>query len=237
MARTLGRLPLAERDKIRDEWNAEAGKWYSPAFHLAFPSLIGLAIIATALFLLRELQLWQLAVVPIAFVVLNAGEWRIHRDVLHKRTPGLRVLYDRHTPLHHMVFVTEDMAIRSAREFRLVLIPAYGIIAAFVGSLPIPLALIALHQWNAAMLFEATAMLYTVCYEWLHLSFHLPPDSLVGRMRIIQLLRRHHATHHDPVLMQKWNFNVVIPLWDLVRGTIYRPERTPHGDGKQVPAA
>jgi hypothetical protein len=23
--------------------------------------------------------------------------------------------------------------------------------------------------------------------------------------------------------MQRWNFNVTIPLWDWVRGTVYRP--------------
>jgi hypothetical protein len=23
--------------------------------------------------------------------------------------------------------------------------------------------------------------------------------------------------------MQRWNFNVTVPLWDHVRGTVYRP--------------
>jgi hypothetical protein len=102
MGRTLGRLPPAERDKIRDDWNAEASGNYSPLFHLAFPSTVGIGIVITALFLLRDFHLRQLVVLPIAFVLLNAGEWLVHRDVLHKRRPGLRVLYDRHTPLHHM---------------------------------------------------------------------------------------------------------------------------------------
>jgi sterol desaturase/sphingolipid hydroxylase (fatty acid hydroxylase superfamily) len=38
----------------------------------------------------------------------------------------------------------------------------------------------------------------------------------------VRALRRHHAVHHDPELMQRWNFNVTVPLWDLVRGTIHR---------------
>ena len=25
--------------------------------------------------------------------------------------------------------------------------------------------------------------------------------------------------------MQRWNFNVTVPLWDWVRGTTYRPEK------------
>jgi sterol desaturase/sphingolipid hydroxylase (fatty acid hydroxylase superfamily) len=63
---------------------------------------------------------------------------------------------------------------------------------------------------------------YSVSYEWLHLSYHLPRESGIGRRGVIQRLRRHHAIHHDPRLMQRWNFNVTIPFWDWVRGTIVR---------------
>ena len=63
---------------------------------------------------------------------------------------------------------------------------------------------------------------YVVSYEWLHLSYHLPQDSFIGRRSIIRLLRQTHALHHDPRLMQRYNFNVTLPLWDLVRGTYTR---------------
>ena len=116
------------------------------------------------------------------------------------------------------------MAMRSSREFRLVLIPPYGIVAAFAAALPAPIVLGLCGQLNLGLLFTATAMAYVVGYEWLHLSYHLPPDSFVGRRKLIGRLRRHHATHHNPELMQKWNFNVSVPLWDLVRGTIYRAD-------------
>ena len=161
---------------------------------------------------------------PATFLVLNAGEWRIHRDILHKRTPPLTVLYDRHTPEHHMIFVTDDMAIRSTREFYLVLIPAYGIVAAAVGALPIPARFCGSASGCATRRSCSwrSTMVYVVAYEWMHLSYHLPADSFIGRLRIIQRLRRHHAVHHAPELMQKWNFNVTMPLWDWVRRTIYR---------------
>jgi hypothetical protein len=30
--------------------------------------------------------------------------------------------------------------------------------------------------------------------------------------------------------MQRWNFNVTVPLWDHVRGTVWRaPGTAPHG--------
>jgi hypothetical protein len=221
----LSKLSVEERDRLRAEVIGQAPPSYSPAFHLLFPSLVGFSLIAVAVWLIHDLHAWQLAAIPVAFLVLNAGEWRVHRDLLHRRTPPLAFLYDRHTPEHHMIFITEDMSIRSSREFRLVLIPAWGIVVAFVSALPIPVVLALLGQLNLGMLFIITTLLYVLSYEWLHLSYHLPPDSFIGRRKLIGFLRRHHATHHDPVLMQKWNFNVSIPLWDLVRGTVFTPAR------------
>ena len=199
MADALGRLSPERRDALRARAVAEIPSWYRPWLHLAFPSLVGLGVILACVLSLHALRPVELLSVPLTFLVLNAGEWRIHRDMLHRRTPPLTVLYDRHTPQHHMIFVTDDMAIRSTREFYLVLIPAYGIIAAGVGALPIPAALwLGLGLRNPALLFMATTMAYVVAYEWMHLSYHAPADSFVGRMRIIQRLRRHHAMHHAP---------------------------------------
>ena len=225
MAERLGRLSPARRDELRTRLVAGVARWYNPWLHLAVPSTIGLGVLVACLCLLHGVRPVDLLTIPATFLVINAGEWRIHRDLLHKRTPPLTVLYDRHTPEHHMIFVTEDMAIRSSREFYLVLIPAYGIVAAAVGALPFPALLwLGFGLRNAALLFMASTMVYVVLYEWLHLSYHLPADSFIGRLRVIQLLRRHHAVHHAPELMQKWNFNVTVPLWDWVRRTIYREE-------------
>ena len=223
MAEALGRLSLTRRDELRARLVAEIPSWYSPWLHLAFPSLIGIGVIIASVLSLHALRPIELLSVPATFLVLNAGEWRIHRDMPPRRAPPLGILYDRHTPQHHMIFVTDDMAIRSTREFYLVLIPAYGILAAGFGALPIPAALwLGFGLRNPALLFMATTMAYVVAYEWLHLSYHAPADSFVGRMALIQRLRHHHAVHHAPELMQKWNFNVTIPLWDWVRRTTYR---------------
>jgi hypothetical protein len=207
-----------ERDRLRRE-SLEAPGWYSPWAHLAAPALFGVGVAAFALSQLHDLKLWQVGFALVIFLLCNATEWRAHRDLLHARFPPLGVLYDRHTPQHHMIFVTDDMAMRSAREFRLVLIPAYGILAIFAVTVPEAIALWWLGQTNLAALFTAVTMLYVVSYEWLHLSYHLPETSRIARLWLVRVLRRHHAIHHDPRLMQRWNFNVTLPLWDIVRGT------------------
>ena len=208
------------RDHLRQKCVAAIPRWYSPWAHLACPSTIGIGIIVAAVLLLRQPTWLELLTVPAVWILSNAMEWRAHRYVLHERTWYAPVLYDRHTPIHHRVFVGDDMAIRSAKEFRLVLIPAFGILVIFVGVLPFAGGLWLLGARNPALLFVATSMFYVLSYEWLHLAYHAPADSFIGRTRLIAKLRRHHATHHAPELMQKWNFNVTVPLWDWLRGTI-----------------
>jgi hypothetical protein len=217
--------PLARRDAVRTELVARIPRWYRPWAHLAGPSLVGITAIAVSIHLLRDVSLLEWLFVPLVFVAVNFNEWHIHRNILHRRTWPLEVLFWRHTPEHHVVFVRDDMAMRSTREFRLVLIPAYGIVAIFVTTLPITLGLWLLASHNLAALWVATTMGYTVAYEWLHLSYHLPAESRIGRSPLVRALRRNHAAHHTPELMQRWNFNVTIPLADWVLGTIHPSTR------------
>jgi hypothetical protein len=213
----------AADDQFREEALSSLPRSYSPLFHLLFPSAVGLSLAVVGLSVLRAPTWLDWLTVPAVWVVSNAVEWRAHKDVLHVRRWGLATLFERHTPMHHRVFTTEDMAIRSRREFELVLIPPWGILLIAVAVGPGAFALWSAGHRNVAGLFLATTMLYVVSYEWLHLSYHLPPDSRVGRLAVVQRLKRHHATHHDPSLMQRWNFNVTLPLWDWVRGTIWKP--------------
>jgi len=220
-------LPDDKRDEIRRACLARGG-WYSPWLHLGITSCVGVGIIGIAATLIHDLKAWQVGFGVLLFVLSNAVEWRLHKDVLHRRQPFAPILYDRHTPEHHMIFTTDDMAIRERREWRLVLIPAFGIVGAFIALLPVmamlwlgwPRALFPMvDQHNLAAIFAIETMGYVVSYEWLHLSYHLPADSFIGSLGVVRFLRRHHAIHHDPRLMQRWNFNVTLPLWDLVRGT------------------
>jgi sterol desaturase/sphingolipid hydroxylase (fatty acid hydroxylase superfamily) len=220
---TTTTLPDPGRELLRDRCIGEQPGWYSPLAHLVLPALFGLGVIALAIASLQELRPIELLTVPLVLVFANASEWRIHRDLLHKRNPIAPILYDRHTPVHHRVYTEQSMEIGDAREFRLVLLPAFAIVLILLAVLPIAALLGWLFSPNVALLFVATDIGYTLAYEWLHLAYHLPASSRIGRLELIRRLRRHHARHHDPRLMQRWNFNVTIPLWDWVRGTIAPP--------------
>ena len=213
----------SSRETFRENVRGEISPRYSPVFHVLAPASVGLGLIAFAIASIHALRWWELLLVPFVYVLSNAVEHRAHRVALHRRMPGLTILYDRHTPMHHRIFTAKDMCIRDRRECALVLLPWFGILAIFVLTAPFTVALWFLER-NLACLFVVTTMGYVLSYEWLHLAYHLPPTSFIGKNRVIRALRRHHATHHHPPLMQKWNFNVTVPLWDYVRGTVY-PEK------------
>lgn len=221
-----GRLTEERREKVRAAAVAEIPWWYSPYGHLASTTGIGMAALAVAAYELVKLHalVWtDLLVVPLVFLMANAFEWRVHKHVLHRRRWPFEVIYDKHTPMHHIVYIEEDMALRSKAEFRLVLIPAMGVFGIVLSTAPAALAVGKLWSASAGWLFLVTASLFMVSYEVLHLCYHAPKDSFIGRRPLIAKLRAHHARHHDPRLMQKWNFNVTLPLFDWLMGTIAPP--------------
>jgi hypothetical protein len=215
-------LPNEQREALRTRLTSEVSRFYNPYVHLLLPAFFGIAVIAAAVLAIQDLHPLELLTIPIVYVLSSAVEWRAHRDLLHKRSKLAPQLYDQHTPRHHMLFITDDMAVRSTREWRYVLIPAYGIIALVTGNTLIASAIWYLGQHNVAALYLISVTGFVLSYEWLHLSYHLPHGNPIGELAIIKKLRRHHALHHDPRNMQRWNFNVTVPLWDFVRGTVFK---------------
>lgn len=218
-------MTRTSRAELRAELMSRVPRSYSPGLHLLLPALVGVAAAALALSRIHDLRAWQLAFVPVFLVFGNAVEWWVHRRILHRRTRPVEVFYVRHTPQHHAVYVSDDMAIGSWRELKLVLLPAYAIVAYLVLTSPIAAAFAAAGQPNLAALWVVSVVFYLLAYEWLHLAYHLPETSRIGRVHVIRALRRHHQLHHAPHLMNRWNFNVTVPLWDWVRGTLHPVRR------------
>ncbi len=216
-------LTPARRDAVRRKALGEIPWWYNPYAHLAATTGVGLVVLVISVLRLRDVQWTDLLVIPVVILIANFYEWLVHKNVLHRRFWPFEVVYDKHTPMHHMVYVEEDMALRSAQEFRLVLIPAAGVVGIVLAVAPLALGLAWIWSAAAGWLFLLTASLFMVSYELLHLGYHAPANSFVGRRDIIRVLRTHHARHHDPRLMQRYNFNVTVPLFDWIMGTMAPP--------------
>ncbi|MBI2392208.1 MAG: sterol desaturase family protein [Deltaproteobacteria bacterium] len=214
-----GRAILDARAKARQRLHDSIPAGYRPWMHLAGTVGVGVVGLGLAVWGVRAPRASELLAVPATFLLANLFEWRVHRGVLHHRQKLLEPLYDRHTPEHHMVFGYDDMAIRSPKELKLVLIPALGVAGIVATTTPLAYGLSKLFGANVGWLFLATAAVYAVGYELSHLSYHLPEDSFVGRLSLVRVLREQHRRHHHPRLMQRWNFNVTLPIGDWLHRT------------------
>jgi hypothetical protein len=214
-------VDVAERaGELRRRLVAKIPPSYNPWLHLAATTGVGLGAIALGAAAVKALRPVELLIVPATMIAANAFEWRVHKDVLHRRFWPLGEIFERHTPQHHGVYHTGTMAMRDWKEMRMVLIPAAGVLGIVAATAPAAAAIGALLSPNAGWLFLATSASYMVSYELLHLSYHLPEDHPIARTPLIAWLRRHHAVHHDPRNMQRWNFNVTVPFWDWVKDTM-----------------
>lgn len=215
-------LDETRRERVRARARADIPWWYSPWGHLAATTGIGLVVlVASARGLARlDVHATDVLVVPLVCLFANFFEWYVHKRLLHRRTWPFEVVYDKHTPGHHMVYVEDDMALRDPKEMRLVLIPAMGVLGIVITAAPVAVLVATLWSTAAGWLMLLTASLFMVGYELLHLAYHAPASSLVGRLGLVRRLRAHHARHHDPRLMQRYNFNVTVPIFDWIMGTM-----------------
>lgn len=196
------------------------GSRYNGWLHFATTSIGSLAVIAFAISRVSHPRWWELACVPVFFLIANLGEYFGHRGPMHHRRRGLAIIFERHTLQHHQFYRHDAMAAESPRDFQMVLFPPVMLVF-FLGGLAAPIGLLLglVGTPNLGWLFAATGVAYFLTYEWLHWSYHQPDDSFVGRLALVRTLRRHHTVHHDLTQMTTCNFNITFPIADVVFGT------------------
>mgnify|MGYP002385607763 CR=1 FL=1 len=214
--------------EFRARYRAEQiGPRYSGRLHLASTSLASLLAIGLCAHAAPHPRPLEWLTVPLAFLFANLVEYAAHRGPMHHRArPDFfltRLLYQRHALSHHRFYTDEAMTVEEPRDYQMVLFPP-AVVFLFIGGVAVPvlLALRLLVSANVGFLFGATAVGYFLTYEWLHLAYHLPPESWVGRLPFLARLRRHHTAHHDPRRMQRFHFNITFPITDALFGTTYR---------------
>lgn len=206
----------------------QIGPRYSGALHLAFTSLGCLALMVFCALQLREVQAQQWLVVPLTLLYANFSEWAGHRGPMHKRRPGLGLIYERHTQQHHRFFTPQQMSFDSRRDYKAVLFPPVLLIFFVLAfALPVGLAIAWLFSANSAWLFVLCSVGYFLNYEWLHYAWHVPPGHWIARLPGYAGLQEHHRLHHAPQRMRLANFNISYPIADRIMGTYdHRPLTT-----------
>ena len=205
---------------FRQKYRAAISPHYNVWLHGGFVLAFGLTVIAFFLRQLHAVRPLEWLTVPLAIVFYSWGEYRTHRFFGHKKHPLVKMFYQRHTGDHHSFFAEGQMRYEFARDWRVILFPAW-LIVLYSGGMLLGWWLIGMINANVAALFVATLLSGYLTYEILHALEHLPPENLICRLPWVRQMRRLHELHHRRELMHTNNFNIVFPLWDWIFGTLH----------------
>jgi hypothetical protein len=200
---------------------------FSPAKHIAGTAILAAVLLTAAVILARPAPAAAWLLLPAFWVFANFFEWTVHRFPMHR--PLLpRIMYRNHAGIHHGAFADDTMAIDDPRELSLIMMPWYTIIGLLVAASPVAIVAALIGGPPLAGIFYVGALSYFLFYETVHALYHLPPQRLarfgIRGDGLFARMRAHHMRHHAPRRMTHVNFNVTVPLADIVLGT---RERTP----------
>ena len=212
---------MTERQRrFREQYVAGISPWYSGLLHVGVMYACGLGAIAWSVSRMVNPGWEWLLVLPVA-IGGNFVEWAMHKYVMHRLIDvfALRAIYDRHTRQHHQYFTDGEPTIHSVQEFRIVFFPwrVLSVLAVMGG----------LFGWIAAQLINVNAgyvvfitmIGHYMVYETFHFCCHVPENSFVRRMPLVNTIRRHHAAHHNLGIMMHVNMNLSLPLADWAMKT------------------
>jgi hypothetical protein len=157
------------------------------------------------------------------FLYASLFEYAFHRWILHYPWRWLRHPYRVHVFLHHRVFGQGPAYQTRSQEDRDAILFEWW-------QAPLLLAVHAPVVWmvervsgfpvfGGGMLALAG---YYALYESLHWCIHTPNGRWIERTRVFRWLDAHHRLHHR---LWRVNFNVLVPLGDVLFGTL-QPARS-----------
>lgn len=213
-------------ESFRSRYRADIHPLYNPWLHGAFVLLFGVLAIGGFWSTVHQVTPQEWLAVPLTLLFFNFGVYSVHRHLGHHKKSFARMFYARHAGDHHSFFAPGHMTYDNARDWRVILFPAW-LIVLHTGVITLPLWwLLKQFDANVAGLFGGCLVLGYLTYEVFHACEHLPPGNPVTRLPWIRQMRRLHELHHRRELMQERNFNIVFPLMDYLFGTLYwEPEQ------------
>jgi hypothetical protein len=213
-------------EAFRSRYRANVHPLYNPWLHGTFVLSFGILAITAFWSTVHSATPLEWLAVPLALLFFNFGVYMVHRHLGHHKKAFARMFYSRHAGDHHSFFAPGNMAYDTARDWRVILFPAWLIVLhTLLITLPLWWLLSQLDS-NVAGLVAGCLVMGYLAYEIFHACEHLPPHNPLTRLPWIRQMRRLHELHHRREMMQERNFNIVFPLMDYLFGTLYwEPEQ------------
>lgn len=190
--------------------------------HLFFILFLVFGSIALCLVKIRRPMLSELMAIPFMLVFGNLVIYLLHRFVLHVPRRIFRYGFEMHTLMHHRYFTYELYGFASPWDLDVILFPFWFVF--FLSLLLAPtlgLGASLFASANTAYLVVLMTNLDYLLYETVHYSSHLEEGSWAHRLPLLRFMRRHHRIHHKKTLEAAKNFDIILPLFDPIFGTLY----------------
>ena len=153
-------------------------------------------------------------------VVIYASffEWTMHRFLMHRPFSFFDYPFRTHTLTHHHIFNAGEGYHLKEEEHEDKVTFAWWNAPLLIG-LHMPVLYLAQKASGLPFLWPGVAAmaLYYTAYESFHWVMHVPKERWIEKTAAFRFLDRHHRLHH---LFQYRNFNVVLPVADLLLGTL-----------------
>ncbi len=209
---------LQYRERFRKE---EIPGWYSGPLHVFFnaATLIGLCLYCA--FRMQDLTLAEWLVFPLTMLIGTLSVYLIHRFPLHHNYWFFPYAYKVHTKMHHQFYTYDDIVYDNPRDFYILFFPIEVVLGHALIYSPLAFFLVAwVATANAGYMFVLGSAVYFMLYEILHYISHLPDNHPILKIGYFNFMREHHRLHHDPKIMNIKNFDIVLPLFDWITGTM-----------------
>lgn len=146
------------------------------------------------------------------FLFSSFFEYMEHRFLLHRKLKYGETAFRIHTLEHHAFFTEDQFLPRDHRDYYFVLFPLSLVVGYLIVTVaPLVFLFGWLVSWNAGYIAGGVSALFFFLYELIHFSSHMGWQGFVAI---------HHRIHHDKGLMGVANFNVVVPIFDWLFGTL-----------------
>ena len=169
--------------------------------------------------------LWTMTGIACGVVFGTFFEWALHKYVMHRPVGSFRYAFHAHAVVHHQTFKADHTYHLQKEEDKETIPMAWwnGPVLILIGITPFALLSWAIGEWSFVLGGFLAFSSYYGTYEYIHWCMHLPKARRVEKPWWFRRLNGHHLLHHR--YMHK-NFNVVLPLADLVLGTLMVRSKT-----------
>jgi hypothetical protein len=196
-------------------------------------ALVAIILVSIPTFIYLQIDTFSLrhvALIPLYFLICNLIEYLVHRYPIHKKLKGAGFMYE-HVTVHHNFYTDTLYYFEKWEDMMAVFLPIlyFLFISVIITALSGFIAF--LFHVNEGLIFMFVAYTYYLMYEVLHFSYHTKNDSLIKKMPYMKKLAQFHLEHHNPKLMNNYNFNISFPIFDTIFKTRFIAQKI---DSKQT---